>query len=166
MVTLAEKLPEDELLARVRDLPDPELRMVTLGDLGLVRGVRIGPDGVPEVDLSPLFVGCPAMTVIEEDVRAVLAECGYREGRVRKVLSPAWSSDWIAPEGRAKLAAHGIAPPCPTSAPESVRDGFGAACPHCGGTATRPFSTFGPTRCQVILECAECQEIFPRMRVI
>ncbi|MBB4928225.1 ring-1,2-phenylacetyl-CoA epoxidase subunit PaaD [Kitasatospora kifunensis] len=140
--------------------------MVSLGALGVIRSVGPAQDGVIEVEITPTFLGCPAMPEIESDIRDVLAACGHPEGRVRQVLSPAWSSEWISAYGRRKLAEHGIAPPAPVGAPLPLRLGTGAPCPNCGCTATRPQSLFGATRCQVIVVCTGCKETFPRFRTV
>ncbi|MFD0350408.1 1,2-phenylacetyl-CoA epoxidase subunit PaaD [Kitasatospora aburaviensis] len=140
--------------------------MVTLGDLGVVHEVRIGADGTPEVELTPTFLGCPAMEVIERAVRGVLAEAGHPAGRVHRVLVPAWSTDRISERGRRRLAAHGIAPPGrPAGAgARPVTLELGPSCPHCGSAATRPLSPFGATRCQSILQCTACRETFAQFR--
>ncbi|GAA2785472.1 1,2-phenylacetyl-CoA epoxidase subunit PaaD [Kitasatospora sp. CM 4170] len=155
-----------ELRSAVEELPDPELPMVTLGDLGVVHEVRIGADGTPEVELTPTFLGCPAMEVIERAVRGVLAEAGHPAGRVHRVLVPAWSTDRISERGRRRLAAHGIAPPGrPAGAgARPVTLELGPSCPHCGSAATRPLSPFGATRCQSILQCTACRETFAQFR--
>ena len=100
-------------------------------------------------------------------IRAVLAECGHPDGRVRQVLSPAWTTDRITAAGRAALAAHGIAPPgpAPEDGPVPVRLG-GVPCPHCGSRATRPHSPFGPSRCQSIRRCTACRELFPHLTAL
>ncbi|AUY48472.1 1,2-phenylacetyl-CoA epoxidase subunit PaaD [Streptomyces sp. CB01881] len=155
-----------ELRSAVEELPDPELPMVTLGDLGVVHAVRIGSDGTPEVELTPTFLGCPAMEVIERAVRGVLAEAGHPAGRVHRVLVPAWSTDRISERGRRRLAEHGIAPPGRPAGAEvrAVTVALGPPCPHCGSQATRPLSPFGATRCQAILLCTACRETFAQFR--
>ncbi|MBL1098522.1 1,2-phenylacetyl-CoA epoxidase subunit PaaD [Streptomyces coffeae] len=155
-----------EVRARVAAVPDPELPMVTLADLGVLRAVEPAPDGVLEVVITPTFLGCPAMPSIEAAIRDVLAACGHPEGRVRQELAPAWTSDWISAEGRRKLAEHGIAPPGPATGPLPVRLGLGVPCPHCGSAATRPQSPFGATRCQAVLVCAACRETFAQLKAM
>ncbi|GAB2711235.1 1,2-phenylacetyl-CoA epoxidase subunit PaaD [Kitasatospora kifunensis] len=162
----APRLSPADVRVRVEAVPDPELPMVSLGALGVIRSVGPAQDGVIEVEITPTFLGCPAMPEIESDIRDVLAACGHPEGRVRQVLSPAWSSEWISAYGRRKLAEHGIAPPAPVGAPLPLRLGTGAPCPNCGCTATRPQSLFGATRCQVIVVCTGCKETFPRFRTV
>ncbi|WP_395293106.1 1,2-phenylacetyl-CoA epoxidase subunit PaaD [Kitasatospora hibisci] len=153
-----------ELRSAIEELPDPELPVVTLGDLGVVHAVRIGADGTPEVELTPTFLGCPAMEVIEQAVRGVLTEAGHPAGRVHRVLVPAWSTDRISERGRRRLAEHGIAPPGRPAGAGPVTLELGPSCPHCGSPATRPLSPFGATRCQSILLCTACRETFAQFR--
>jgi ring-1,2-phenylacetyl-CoA epoxidase subunit PaaD len=165
-VTAHTRLAVEEVRARVHDLPDPELPVVTLGELGVIREVCLADDGRPEVTFTPTFLGCPALGAITSAITDVLRECGHPDGRVRQVMTPVWTTDRITASGRRKLAEHGIAPPGPTTAPRPVRVGFGATCPHCGSLATRPHSPFGPTRCQSILLCTACRETFPYLATV
>ncbi|MFC4036198.1 1,2-phenylacetyl-CoA epoxidase subunit PaaD [Streptomyces polygonati] len=160
------RVPLDEVRARVHDLPDPELPVVTLGELGVIREVRTAADGRLEVEFTPTFLGCPALSAIASAIAETLTRCGYTDGRVRQVTAPAWSTDRITRAGRRKLAEHGIAPPGATTAPRPVRLGFGVPCPQCGSLATRPHSSFGPTRCQSILVCTACHETFPYLATV
>ena len=163
-MTAPPRLAAGQVRVRAGLVPDPELPMVTLADLGVLRAVRAGTDGVLEIVITPTFLGCPAMRVIEAELLAVLAAAGHPDGRVRQELAPAWSSDWISAEGRRKLAEHGIAPPGPANEPLPVRLGLAAPCPHCGSAATRPQSMFGATRCQTVLVCTACLETFAQMK--
>ncbi|KUJ41370.1 phenylacetate-CoA oxygenase subunit PaaJ [Streptomyces albus subsp. albus] len=166
MVSAVPPLAAERVRARVGAVPDPELPMVTLADLGVLRAVRTAGDGVLEVVITPTFLGCPALPAIEADIRAVLAECGHPQGRVRRELSPAWTTDWISAEGRRKLSEHGIVPPGDSRAPLPVRLGLGLRCPHCGSAATRPQSPFGATRCQAVLVCTACRETFAHLKAM
>ncbi|CAL9625782.1 1,2-phenylacetyl-CoA epoxidase subunit PaaD [Streptomyces sp. Tu 3180] len=156
-----------EVRERVEAVPDPELPVIGLGDLGVVRSVAPGADGVLEVEITPTYLGCPALPAITSAVREVLAACGHPDGRVRQVLSPPWTTDRITAEGRRKLAAHGIAPPASPApdGPVTVELG-GVPCPHCGSRATRPHSAFGPSRCQSVLWCTACREPFPHLTAL
>lgn len=165
-MSAALRLDPDQVRARVEAVPDPELTMITLADLGVIRAVREGADRVVEVVVTPTYLGCPALPVIEADLRTVLAECGHPEGRVTWVLSPPWTTDWISEAGRGKLAEHGIVPPGDAGAPLPVRLGLGRPCPNCGSVATRPLGPFGPTGCQTILVCTACRESFPHMKAV
>jgi len=159
-------LPLSQVRARVGALPDPELPVLTLDDLGIVRAVERAADGRLEVLITPTRLGCPALTVIESEILAVLEVSGHPGGRVRQVLRPAWSSDWISEEGRSRLVEHGIAPPGPADAPPTLRLGTGVPCPHCGSSATRPQSPFGATRCQSVLVCTACRETFAQLKAV
>ncbi|MCS0602723.1 phenylacetate-CoA oxygenase subunit PaaJ [Streptomyces sp. LP11] len=163
----ATALAAPEVRARVAAVPDPELPFLTLGDLGVVGSVAPGADGRLEVEFTPTYLGCPALAAMASAIRDVLADCGHPDGRVRQVLSPAWTTDRITAAGRAALAAHGIAPPtaAPGDGPVLVRLG-GVPCPHCGSRATRPHSPFGPSRCQSMLRCTACHELFPHLNAL
>ncbi|MFE9258358.1 1,2-phenylacetyl-CoA epoxidase subunit PaaD [Streptomyces sp. NPDC006879] len=165
-MNVVERLPAERVRERVNQVPDPELPMISLADLGVVRRVEEAPDGALEVVITPTYLGCPAMPAIEAGIREALVSSGHPDGRVRQVLAPAWSTDWISAEGRRKLAAHGIAPPGPAGDPLPVRIGLGVACPHCGSTATRPQSPFGATRCQAVLVCTACRETFAHLKAM
>nr|AIF33758.1 phenylacetate-CoA oxygenase [Streptomyces sp. ADM21] len=162
----AVRLDADAVRERVNTVPDPELPMISLADLGVIRAVQPTDDGALEVVITPTYLGCPAMPAIEAGIRAVLSESGHPDARVRQVLAPAWTTDWITDEGRRKLSEHGIVPPGPAGAPLPVRIGLGAPCPHCGSVATRPQSHFGATRCQAVLVCTSCQETFAHLKAM
>jgi ring-1,2-phenylacetyl-CoA epoxidase subunit PaaD len=151
---------------------DPELPMLTLADLGILRDVRAGGDGVV-VTITPTYSGCPAMEAIRDDVTAALETAGYRGVEVRTVLTPAWTTDWITADGRAKLAAAGIAPPGPAprrvagpvplvlgARPETVR------CPRCGQPATERIAAFSATACRELRRCPQCREPFEHVKEI
>ncbi|MFF8868455.1 1,2-phenylacetyl-CoA epoxidase subunit PaaD [Streptomyces sp. NPDC015139] len=152
--------PTEEIRTRLEALPDPELPVLTLGDLGLIHAVFTEPSGRLVVEYMPTFLGCPALSAIASSITQALAECGYPDTAVRQVLTPAWSTDRIGACGRRKLVAHGIVPPASTDAPAEVRAGLGSLCPNCGSRDTQPHSLFGPTRCQSMLRCANCRETF------
>jgi ring-1,2-phenylacetyl-CoA epoxidase subunit PaaD len=151
---------------------DPELPMLTLADLGVLRDVRV-EDGVVVVEITPTYSGCPAMGVMRADLLHALHGAGFGEVDVRTVLSPAWSSDWISAEGRRKLAAGGIAPPGKARhrSPGPVPLQLGptrrsAACPQCGSPDTEQTSEFGPTACKALLRCRACGEPFEMIKEI
>jgi ring-1,2-phenylacetyl-CoA epoxidase subunit PaaD len=156
--------------ASIRDLvaavPDPEIPVVTIEDLGILREVRVGADGAIEVDITPTYSGCPAMDAIRSDVEDRLAAAGHDRVRVRLVLAPAWTTDWISEDGRRKLAEFGIAPPTgrrpvgtgPVPLTLSVR------CPHCGSPDTRELSRFGSTACKALWRCDACAEPFDHFK--
>jgi ring-1,2-phenylacetyl-CoA epoxidase subunit PaaD len=154
----------------VAQVVDPEMPMLTLDDLGVVRGVEADGDAVT-VTITPTYSGCPALEVMRDDLRARLTEAGYGRVEVRTVLSPPWSTDWISENGRRKLAEHGVAPPermgprhagpvpLTLTAPATV-----VRCPRCGSPATEEFSRFGPTSCTALRRCIACREPFEHMK--
>lgn len=152
---------------------DPELPMLTLADLGVLRGVRTEDDGTVVVDITPTYSGCPALGVMRADLVHALHRAGFADVDVRTVLAPAWSTDWISPEGRRKLAAGGIAPPGPAPArdagPVPLRLGptrRTAACPLCGDPDTEQLSEFGATACKALRRCRACGEPFEHVKEI
>ncbi|MDP3133083.1 MAG: 1,2-phenylacetyl-CoA epoxidase subunit PaaD [Hydrogenophaga sp.] len=181
-------VPTDPVLAQVwallDDVADPEIPVVSLKDLGILRDVRHGTDGV-EVVITPTYSGCPAMGQMADDVAAALASHGIA-GRVVTQLSPAWTTDWIGPTAREKLRAYGIAPPHSTAQAGHCRSAARVAgapgetaqervlrfmpqasaarpavpCPHCGSTHTVESSHFGSTACKALYKCLSCQEPF------
>ncbi len=165
-----------DLAARARQVaasaPDPELPMLTVGDLGILREVTVD-SGRVVVSLTPTYSGCPAMREIQQGVSGRLGAAGFGDVEVRMVLSPAWTSDWITAEGRRKLAAAGIAPPgaAPRRAagpvpltlspsPETV------SCPACGSADTRRTAAFSSTACKDLYRCEACAEPFEHVKEI
>ena len=147
--------------AAVAAVPDPEIPVLTLEDLGILRDVRVEGDHV-EVDLTPTYSGCPATEVIRRDVEAVLRDAGVGAGRVRMVLSPAWTTDWMTERGRRALRGFGIAPPSPVDA-SRVR-GLAVHCPQCGSAHTSELSHFGSTPCKALRRCGDCREPFDHFK--
>ena len=146
--------------------------MLTLGDLGIVREVREGDDGVV-VTITPTYSGCPAMDAIRDDILRALRLAGFARASVRTVLTPAWTTDWVSDGGRAKLAAAGIAPPGPAprraAGPVPLVLGLRAepvACPQCGSSATELVSAFGATACRELRRCPDCREPFEHVKEI
>ena len=148
-------------------VPDPELPALTLADLGIVRCVNMRPDRVLDVGLSPTYTGCPATDHIAELARRALQSAAVGEFAVRHVLAPAWTSDWITPEGRRKLAAYGIVPPAPAAA-VSWRSAVAlpVACPRCRSAKTETISEFGSTPCKALHRCLDCLEPFERFKCL
>ena len=155
------------LLAAARAVPDPEIPVLTLGDLGVIRDVRAAGDGAVEVDITPTYTGCPATAVIASDVQAALQRAGADQVRVQIVLSPPWTTDWMSESGRSKLRGFGIAPPEPAAhAAGPVRLAFSVRCPHCGSIDTREISRFGSTPCKSLWTCRSCTEPFDSFKAI
>jgi ring-1,2-phenylacetyl-CoA epoxidase subunit PaaD len=144
-------------------VPDPEMPFVTIGDLGIVRDVIVDDVGHVEVVVTPTYSGCPATEVIRDDVVAALRATGFTDVAVRTVLAPAWTTDWITPAGREKLARNGIAPPAARSG-GPVDLSLGVRCPQCGSIQTKLVSRFGATPCQAMYRCADCLEPFDHVK--
>jgi ring-1,2-phenylacetyl-CoA epoxidase subunit PaaD len=167
---------EDAMLARARQVaqsvPDPELPMLTLADLGILRDVTMRAGRVV-VSLTPTYSGCPAIAEIRADVASKLAAAGFAAVDVRTVLTPPWSSDFISPAGRRKLAEAGIAPPRShqeaSHAPVPLTlfaPGPPVACPACGSTDTERTAAFSATACKDLYRCRACAEPFEHVKEI
>lgn len=154
----------------LKKIPDPEVPVLSILDLGIVRNVILhqntpptGGDGGIEVIITPTYSGCPAMDVIRMNIRMVLLENGFKNVKITTVLSPAWTTDWMSEEGRQKLKAYGIAPPNPRQqvcnndlfAPHEA-----VQCPQCNSYHTHRISEFGSTACKALYQCDDCQEPF------
>ncbi|GGM21042.1 phenylacetate-CoA oxygenase subunit PaaJ [Promicromonospora citrea] len=150
---------------------DPELPVLTLADLGVLRDVTLDDDGVVAVAITPTYSGCPAMATMRDDLVRGLAAAGI-EARVRVVLDPAWTTDWITPSGRAALAAAGISPPGPAprrTGPVPLRLGpprRAVRCPLCGSADVEVTSEFGSTACKALYRCRVCREPFDHVKEI
>lgn len=147
--------------AVVAAVPDPELPMVGIGDLGIVRDVSVS-DGRVVVTITPTYSGCPAMDAIRTDIRRALAAAGHTDVEVRTRLSPAWTTDWISEAGRHALAEAGIAPP----GRGPVRLALSVRCPRCGSPDTREISRYGSTSCKALWRCAACAEPFDHFKAL
>ncbi|HLN48080.1 MAG TPA: 1,2-phenylacetyl-CoA epoxidase subunit PaaD [Steroidobacteraceae bacterium] len=139
---------------------DPEIPALSLVDLGIVRFVTTGPDGVLQVGISPTYTGCPATEVIRQLVERALEDAAVGPVAVIHVLSPAWSSEWISSEGRRKLAAYGIVPP------RDADSSLPVACPRCHSVDTECISRFGSTPCKALHRCRQCLEPFEYFKCI
>lgn len=143
---------------------DPELPVVTIGDLGIVRAVDIDAQGCVHVVLTPTYSGCPATAVIRSDVVGALREAGFEQVEVRTALAPAWTTDWITDDGRRKLSEHGIVPPSGVSTARRVDVALAMRCPRCGSLDTLLVSRFGSTACQAMYRCTSCLEPFDAIK--
>jgi ring-1,2-phenylacetyl-CoA epoxidase subunit PaaD len=156
MVTAASL--RDRALAVLQQVTDPEIPVLTIADLGILRDVAVQGDTV-EVTITPTYSGCPAMNMIFLEIETALARAGIRS-RIRTTLSPAWTTDWLTDAGRRKLAAFGIAPPEHSSSRRALFGEARPACPFCGSADTEQISEFGSTACKSLHRCRACREPF------
>ena len=138
---------------------DPEIPVLTIADLGVLRDVVLDGEHV-EVAITPTYSGCPAMNMIALEIELALERAGFRLPKVRTVLSPAWTTDWMSEEGRRKLRAYGIAPPQASSSRRALFGEQAVACPQCGSNNTELLSEFGSTSCKALWRCKACREPF------
>jgi ring-1,2-phenylacetyl-CoA epoxidase subunit PaaD len=147
-------------------VPDPEIPVISITELGIVREVRAAPDRVTVV-VTPTYSGCPATEMIGQAIRDALLEAGASEVHVETRLAPPWTTDWIAPEGAEKLRRHGIVPPGRTEATHVLRFQPPApVCPRCGEQRTERLSQFGSTACKALYRCPVCREPFEYFKPI
>lgn len=155
----------DQVLEWLQAVPDPEIPVLTIADLGILRGVSVADEVT--VELTPTYSGCPATEVIEQSVIDELLRHGVRDVAIRRVLSPPWTTDWISAEGRAKLKDYGIAPPAHgASKRELLLGDRSIACPRCDSVNTRIVSEFGSTACKAAFRCSDCLEPFEYFKCI
>ncbi|RLQ88788.1 1,2-phenylacetyl-CoA epoxidase subunit PaaD [Notoacmeibacter ruber] len=156
------------------DVPDPEIPVISVTDLGIVRDVRY-EDETLVVAVTPTYSGCPATSVIELDIETALAAKGVSDLRIERRLSPAWSTEWIGEEAREKLRAYGIAPPSESQPSSQIasraarlagRTSLVVACPRCNSTETEKISQFGSTPCKAAYRCKSCFEPFDYFKCI
>ncbi len=173
MNATASTLPAGEAgvrLSRAREAAasvlDPEVPVLTIEDLGVLRDVRIGPEGTIEVLITPTYSGCPAMSMIAVEVETALLKAGIDNEQVRTVLSPAWTTDWMSEEGRRKLEAYGIAPPAAKAGRRALFGLDRVACPRCGSGETEQIAEFGSTACKALWRCLSCREPFDYFKCI
>jgi ring-1,2-phenylacetyl-CoA epoxidase subunit PaaD len=152
MVTAVKTLDEAAIMAVLEDIPDPEIPVLTITDLGIVRGFVDDP---PRVRISPTYTGCPATVAIENSIRQALDKAGFDDVHIERVLFPPWSTEWITERGRERLQAYGIAPPSLSAT---------AICPQCGSSETEEVSRFGATPCKAQWRCKSCLEPFDRFK--
>ena len=162
-------LSRDEIYAILGDVMDPEVPVISVVDLGIVRDVDVREDGVT-VTVTPTYSGCPAMKVIEHDIETALHDRGVVNVDVQTRYAPAWTTDWIPAEAREKLRAYGIAPPGPVQQEELVTIGGrrrpSVRCPYCGSKETELRSEFGSTACKAIHVCRDCRQPFEEFKPI
>jgi len=180
MVTTNKNIDIAAVWKLLGEILDPEVPVLSILDLGIVRDVRVAQPGEAsghdelaphkasghdqlEIVITPTYSGCPAMDVIRMQIRMVLAQHGYEDVRVTTVLSPAWTTEWMSQEGKDKLRAYGIAPPNPLQQVCQIRPFHreeAVQCPHCGSYHTSLISEFGSTACKSLYKCDDCKEPF------
>lgn len=144
---------------------DPEIPVLSIEDLGVLRSVNVHDDGAMTVTITPTYSGCPAMDAIRDDIITALAAHGHTDVRVELVLSPAWTTDWMSDAGKAKLQEYGIAPPSGRAAAGKVSVGLSVKCPQCSSLNTRELTRFGSTSCKALYVCQDCREPFDYFKV-
>lgn len=162
-------LSRDRVYEILATVPDPEVPVISVVELGIVREVAVDADGAVEVTITPTYSGCPAMFEIEKDIRSALTAAGVPRVRIRTVLAPAWTTDWIGAEAREKLRAYGIAPPGRAEQGGLItltRARTAVACPWCGSKDTELRSEFGSTACKAIHVCRSCKQPFDEFKAI
>jgi len=163
---VTEAFNRDEIFEWLAEVPDPEIPVVSITDLGIVRDVEVDEGGVV-VSLSPTYSGCPATEVIEQSVIAALEDRGIVDVSIKRVLSPPWTTDWISDTGREKLLKYGIAPPEQGGGKRALLQGQReVACPRCDSTNTKIVSEFGSTACKAAYRCDDCLEPFEYFKCI
>ena len=159
-----------EVLRWLDDVKDPEVPVLSVVELGVVRDATVDADGTVSVTVTPTYSGCPAMRVIEESIRDALLLRGAPAVTVTTVYTPAWTTDWMPESARAKLEAYGIAPPGAVAASEDLvplrRAGAAPRCPFCKSPRTQLRSEFGSTACKALWVCAECTQPFEQFKAI
>ncbi|MCP1232106.1 MULTISPECIES: 1,2-phenylacetyl-CoA epoxidase subunit PaaD [Acetobacter] len=163
MTPQADALLLTRVLHALDDVTDPEIPVLTIADLGILRDVRVH-NGVVDVTITPTYSGCPAMNMITLDIETALARAGIENFHVNTTLSPAWTTAWLSEAGRQKLLAYGIAPPQEGSGRGSLFGTVEVACPQCGSTDTSRLAEFGSTSCKALWRCNTCREPFDYFR--
>lgn len=160
----------DEILAVLDTVMDPEVPVLSVRELGIVRDVLVDDRGGVTVIVTPTYSGCPAIQVIERDILSALAKAGFEDAKVRTTYSPPWTTDWIPETARAKLKAYGIAPPGPsnhdTGLVQLMRARPSPPCPYCDSRDTEIRSEFGSTACKSVCWCRSCRQPFEEFKAI
>ncbi|MBR0714380.1 1,2-phenylacetyl-CoA epoxidase subunit PaaD [Bradyrhizobium liaoningense] len=159
MVTVTDSDLRQRAWDAAASVVDPEIPVLTIADLGVLRDVALTGDRV-EVAITPTYSGCPAMNMIALEIEIALERAGFRQPKVRTVLSPAWTTGWMTEEGRRKLRDYGIAPPQPSNSRRALFGEQSVACPQCRSEDTELLSEFGSTSCKALWRCKSCREPF------
>ncbi len=162
MVASTNKTETAQLFELLSSVVDPEIPVLTLQDLGVLRDISV-VDGEVKVTITPTYAGCPAMETMRADIESTLAAAGYEYVTVQQNLSPAWSTDWMSESGRKKLHAYGIAPPASAACGQSSGQ---IECPQCNSAEVKLISEFGSTACKALYQCQNCREPFDYFKCI
>lgn len=152
---------EKQIWTILKEVKDPEVPVLSIIDLGIVRGVKTSEDKI-EITITPTYSGCPAMDVISMDIRLKLIEKGFRNISIQEQLSPAWTTDWMSEDGKQKLKTFGIAPPNPKQqfCSTEMFQQEAVQCPRCNSYHTEVISQFSSTACKAMYRCLDCKEAF------
>lgn len=150
---------EERIWQVLSDVNDPEIPVLFILDLGIVRAVHF-ENNTAEIVITPTYSGCPAMDFIGMSIRKILFENGFEKIKITHQLSPAWTTDWMAEEAKQKLKSYGIAPPTCKTFDENYLQNLAVQCPHCNSMNTKLISAFGSTACKAIYQCSDCGEPF------
>jgi ring-1,2-phenylacetyl-CoA epoxidase subunit PaaD len=168
VVRIVGEAVRDDVLAILDTVMDPEVPVLSVRELGIVRDVLVDVRGGVTVIVTPTYSGCPAIQVIERDIIEAIAAAGHAEVRVRTTYAPAWTTDWIDPAAKAKLKAWGIAPPGPAAGPgdlvQLLRARPAVQCPYCDSYDTELRSEFGSTACKAVRWCCNCRQPFEEFK--
>jgi len=148
------QLTKKDIYTLLSGIPDPEIPVITIDELGILRNVEITGEGC-EVTITPTYTGCPAMAMIEDQIKEILHANGIAEVKIKTTYSPAWTTDWIYPEAKLKLQKYGISPPL-----QSLDTVTFIQCPNCNSFNTEVISDFGSTACKALYRCNDCKEPF------
>ena len=167
MINSSISINQQNIIAAIKNIPDPEVPVLTIEDLGIIRNIEFENSLV--VTITPTYSGCPAMQYIENNIKKIALENGFENAIVKTVLTPAWTTDWLSDNGKKKLQEYGIAPPEKTSVNKGLL--FSelekvVACPQCKSVNTSMISQFGSTACKALYKCNTCQETFDYFKCI
>jgi len=160
-----ESMTSDDIRTLLHTVADPEIPVLSVMDLGIVRDIKLGANGV-EIFVAPTYTGCPATEVIEQMILAKLERNGVKGVTIKRVLSPPWTTDWLSETGRQKLREYGIAPPERGAGKRSLMAQAAVPCPRCSTDRTTRVSEFGSTPCKASYKCDECLEPFEYFKCI
>ncbi|HZE84668.1 MAG TPA: 1,2-phenylacetyl-CoA epoxidase subunit PaaD [Puia sp.] len=162
-MTEAADISTEKIWLLLQEVTDPEVPVLSVTDLGIIRQVMVQEDGTVELVITPTYSGCPAMDMIRTNIRLALLEQGFKKVNITTVLSPAWTTDWMSEAGKEKLKAYGIAPPTARQSvchPNLFQREEAISCPRCNSYNTHMISEFGSTACKALYRCEECREPF------